>query len=316
MSGDSAPWAPIGLFIYKRPEHARRAILSLQACDGFQSGLVHVFADGPKTEADGPAVRATRAVARELLGGSAVFVEQERNRGLANSIIAGTTELCDRYGTVIVVEDDLVLAPLFLRFLNEGLERYRDQPRVMQVSGHMFDVPSFSHQRESLLLPMTTSWGWATWKRAWDLFDPLATGWRERLGGDTEAKRFNLDGNYDYLRMLKRQMNGEIDSWAIRWYYSVFARGGFALFPPRTLVSNMGLDGTGTHGRLALPVQQARLETVAAFDWPVDIAESRQKAQVFDAISTFRPSSVRGRLLALSKIAFRRLRAISIAGNR
>jgi hypothetical protein len=315
VSGDITQWAPIGLFIYKRPEHARRTIVSLQECDGAQSSPIYVFADGPKSKAEVPAVLATRAVARQLLGERAIFVEQKRNRGLANSIIAGATELCDRHGTTIVVEDDLILAPSFLRFLNEGLERYRDESPVMQISGHMFDVPSFTHRREAVLLPMTTSWGWATWKRAWNLFDPFATGWRERLGDVADAQRFNLDGNYDYLRMLKRQMNGEIDSWAIRWYYTVFAHDGLALFPPQTLVSNMGLDGSGTHGRLALPAHQAPLGSAASFEFPMEVVASPEKAQVYDAITAFRSSSVRRRLMGMLGIASRRLRAPWRVGN-
>jgi len=300
-------WAPIALFVYKRPEHARRVIMSLRACDGVESSPIHVFADGPKSEAEIPAVEATRAVARDLLGGTAVFVEQDRNRGLANSIIASTTEICDRFGRVIVVEDDLVVARSFLRFLNAGLERYRDEPRVMQVSGHMFDVPSLTNQREAMFLPMTTSWGWATWKRAWNLFDPSAAGWRERLNDVAEARRFNLDGRYDYARMLTRQMTGEIDSWAIRWYYTVFAQRGLVLFPPRTLVSNIGFDGSGTHDRLALPAHQAPLEVEASFDLPVEVAESRHREQVFEAIRGFRRASPLEKVMALLKTTRRRL---------
>ena len=300
-------WAPIALFIYKRPDHARRAIMSLQACDGVQSSQIHIFADGPKSEAEIPAVEATRAVARELLGGNAVFVEQVRNRGLANSVIASTTEICDRFGRVIVVEDDLVVATSFLRFLNEGLERYRDEPRVMQISGHMFDVPSLAHEREAVLLPMTTSWGWATWTRAWALFDPSAAGWRERLGDDAEVERFNLDGSYDYARMLKRQMAGAIDSWAIRWYYTVFAHDGLVLYPPRTLVANTGFDGTGTHDRLAGPANQAPLGASDSFDFPTDVAESSQKAQVFAAIRSFRTSSRPRKAVAYVNLALRRV---------
>lgn len=299
-------WAPLALFIYKRPEHARRVITSLQACDGAQSSPIYVFADGPKTDADLPAVEATRAVARELLGGSAVFVEREANRGLAESIIAGATELCDRHGSIVAVEDDLVVAPSFLRFLNEGLERYRDEPQVMQISGHMFDVPSLKDEREAIFLPMITSWGWATWRRAWNLFDPSAAGWRERLNDPAEARRFNLDGMYDYARMLTRQMTGGVDSWAIRWYYAVFAHHGLVLFPPRTLVSNIGFDGTGTHGRLAIPAIQAPLAAADSFDFPADIVESPLKAQVFQAINAFHPSGTRQRLLALLKVALRR----------
>jgi len=306
VSATSGQWAPIALFIYKRPEHARRTIASLKACPGFAESPLYVFADGARTRADLPAVQATRAAARELLGPRAVFVERDQNLGLANSIIAGTTELCRRHGRVVVVEDDLVVAPQFLPFLNEGLDAYEDQPGVMQVAGHMFAVPSLADTQEALLLPMTTSWGWATWKRAWDLFDPDATGWRERLNADVEIKRFNLDGSYDYYRMLKRQMSGDIDSWAIRWHYTVFANDGLTLFPPRTLVVNAGLDGSGTHDRLAMPAHQAGLETGPPFNLPDEIAESRQKAFVFEAIRTFRPSSARQRLLALAKTAFRR----------
>jgi hypothetical protein len=303
-------WAPIALFIYKRPDHARRAILSLQACEGFESSPIFVFADGPRGQTDAPAVRATRAVAKDLLGGTANYVEAKRNRGLANSVIAGTTQLCNRYGTVVAVEDDLILAPTFLRFLNESLARYRDQQRVMQVSGHMFDVPSLSHQREALFLPMTTSWGWATWKRAWDLFDPEAVGWRERLGDAVEANRFNLDGRFDYLSMLKRQMNGQIDSWAIRWYYTVFAHNGLALFPPRSLVSNTGFDGTGTHDRLGLPAIQAPLVRTSSFELPKTIAESDQQAEVFNAISAFRSTSARQKVSALIRAGLRAARFV------
>jgi hypothetical protein len=296
-------WAPIGLFIHRRPEHTRRTILGLLACDGVESSSIYVFADGAKTEGEIPAVEATRAVARELLGDGAVFVEQEANRGLAASIITGATDLCRRHGSLIAVEDDLIVAPSFLSFLNEGLQRYRDEQRVMQISGHMFDVPSLKDQREAIFLPMTTSWGWATWERAWTLFDPSASGWRERLHDEAELRRFNLDGRYDYARMLTRQMAGEIDSWAIRWYYTVFARAGLVLFPPRTLVSNIGLDGTGTHGRLALAARQAAVEHGAPFDFPSEVLLSPRADEVFDAVSEFRPSSARRRLVALMRNA-------------
>jgi hypothetical protein len=312
VSTKISQWAPIALFIYKRPEHARRTIASLKVCAGYEESPLYVFADGPKTGAEVPAVQATRAAARELLGTRAVFVEQDQNRGLANSIIAGTTELCERHGRVVVVEDDLTLGPSFLRFLNEGLERYEDEPRVMHVAGHMFDVPSLADTREALFLPLTSSWGWATWKRAWDQFDPSASGWQERLVGE-EAERFDLGGRYDYSRMLRRQMSGRIDSWAIRWYYTVFARDGLALYPPQTLVLNEGFDGTGTHDRLSLPVRQARLEPNAAFDFPTQVVESPEKERVFEAISSFRSASAPQKLRAVAQAV---LRSAGLANSR
>jgi hypothetical protein len=311
MSSTVGRWAPIALFVYKRPEHAVRTIESLKACFGYDESAIYVFADGPRTEADIPAVNATRAAVRELVGPRAVVAEQDKNRGLANSIIAGTTEICERHGRVVVLEDDLVVAPSFLQFLNEGLERFEGEPRVMQVSGHMFDVPELADSREALFLPMTTSWGWATWKRAWDQFDPSAHGWRELLAGD-EARRFDLGGRYDYCEMLKRQMEGRVDSWAIRWYYSVFAKGGLVLYPPRSLVANSGFDGTGTHGRLSLPVRQTQLGDGAIFELPDQAAESPEAERVFQAVGRLRLSGWR-KAIAVAKLAIRRLMSMRVA---
>ena len=120
---------------------------------------------------------------------------------------------------------------------------------MFQVSGYQFSVPEFSERRKALFLPITVSWGWATWKRAWRQFDPQASGW-QRLRRDTRFRRkFNVNGVYDYATMMLRQAQGVRDSWAIRWYWTVFKNDGLTLFPPRTLVRNTGFDGSGTHGK-------------------------------------------------------------------
>jgi len=241
-------YSPIALFVYNRPEHTRRAIESLIQCPEFADSLLYVFCDGAKRQEDIDRVMQTRDVVRSLVGAKAEIIEAAKNQGLANSIISGVTRLCNTYKRVIVLEDDLVVMPEFLAFLNAALEKYQNEPSVMQVSGHMFPVPEFINRTEALFLPFTTSWGWGTWKRAWDCFDPEASGW-EVLQTDREMRsRFNLDGNFDYFNMLKRQMCGRIDSWAIRWYWSVFKMKGCVLFPPTTYVSNIGFDGSGTHG--------------------------------------------------------------------
>ena len=245
----SAKLAPVALFIYNRPEHLRRTIESLKLCDGFTDSPVIVFGDGERGVHDVPAVEAARRVARELLGAQVEYHLSDSNRGLARSIIDGVELLLARHGRVIVVEDDLMLAPGFLRFLNEGLDHYAADERVYQVSGHMFDVREFAQRREAVLLPVTTTWGWATWERAWKAFDPKASGWQLLLQEHALRKRFNLNGAYGYTQMLERQMSGQRQSWGIRWYWSVFMRAGLVCFPPRSLVANIGMDGTGTHGR-------------------------------------------------------------------
>ncbi|MEA2512437.1 MAG: hypothetical protein QOJ59_1924 [Thermomicrobiales bacterium] len=298
-------WAPVALFIYNRPDHVRRTIASLRGCDGFAASPVYVFADGPKTEEDDRVVHAARAVARDLLGDRATFIEQASNRGLANSIIAGVTQLCDQFGRVIVVEDDLLLSPRFLRFVNEGLERYRDEPRVMQISGHIYDVPTLRDYAEALFLPLTTSWGWGTWQRSWQLFDERAGGWEAFLRNRQACRRFDLDGRFSYSRMLEAQMRGKRDSWAIRWYYSVFNRGGLVLFPPRSLVQNAGLDGSGTHIRRARRSAAGSLSNGELPTFPSRPEVSPAAESVYEAIGMSDESGVLRKVKAIPYIAAR-----------
>ena len=241
--------APIAIFTYRRAEHLRRTLEALSRCELFEASPLLVFADGARGDSDASDVSAARRVATEMLAGRAEFHFADSNRGLASSVIAGVGEAIRRYGRVIVVEDDLEVSLMFLRYMNEALDRYADCTSVYQVSGHMFDVPGLRGCGSAMFLPFTTSWGWATWRRAWDQFDPAAPGWEQLASDRALRKRFNLGGVYDYAGMLERQMNGIGDSWAVRWNWTVFSHDGLALFPAETLVRNSGLDGSGTHGR-------------------------------------------------------------------
>jgi len=236
--------APIALFVYNRPAHTRQAVAALRANPLAASSELHVFSDGPETAAS---VREVRAYLRTIDGFALVKIyERECNVGLAASVIDGVTRACDASGMVIVVEDDLLVSPRFLDFMNAALARYRDEAQVMQVSGYMFPV-DMGASTDSFFLPFTTSWGWGTWARAWQAFDPLM-GNLDALSRERRLRdAFNLHGAYDYYGMLRRQQRGEVDSWAIRWYLSVFMRNGLTLYPAKTLVRNMGFDGSGTH---------------------------------------------------------------------
>jgi hypothetical protein len=164
--------------------------------------------------------------------------------GLAASITAGLNELCAAYGRAIVMEDDLATSAHFLAYMNAALDRYADDDKVMQIAGHMFIV-MLETVEDALFLPFITSWGWATWDRAWRHFDPAAKGYQRLINDVNLRKRFDLNGHYNYFRMLQAQQNGKIDSWAIRWYLSVFLRDGLALYPKKSLVRNLGFDGSG-----------------------------------------------------------------------
>jgi len=241
-------YAPIALFIFNRPQHLQRTLESLMKCEEFDASPVYVFGDGPRRPEDNLAVKEARNTAKELLGEKAQYRFAENNNGLAESIISGVSELAEKHGRVIVVEDDLVVSPEFLSFINSSLDRYSDVQQVKQVSGFIFPVSEFDGLDEALFFPLTTTLGWATWKRAWREFDSTATGWRDLMADKELQYRFNLMGAYDYSAMLRSQMLGECDSWGIRWWWSVFKSKGITCFPPQTMVKHIGSDGTGTHG--------------------------------------------------------------------
>lgn len=240
------PLSPVALFVFNRPQHAERTLESLIANTELAESLLCVFCDGPRHPGEQEKVEATREVVKRLVPPGTTIIERETNWGLARSIQSGVSYLCERHGRAIVVEDDLVLAPTFLRYMNDALDRYQDDERVMQVSGHMFPVAVPSAE-DAFFMPFTTSWGWATWERAWRKYDPDARRYSDVRDDRNVRRAFDLDGAYPYFRMLERQQRGEVDSWAIRWYLSVFWERGLTLFPVKTLVQNRGFDGSGTH---------------------------------------------------------------------
>lgn len=287
-----AALAPIALFTFKRPLHTQRTLASLALNPEFARSELHIFCDGSRRADEDAAVEATREVARRFEHPNKTVHEAPANRGLAASIIDGVGRLCDERGRVIVVEDDLVVAPVFLDFLNRGLDHYQADERVMQVSGHMFAADLSADTGDAVFLPFTTSWGWATWQRAWTHFDPEMRGF-ERLAGDRALRRrFDLDNAYPYFAMLKKQKAGLLDSWAIRWYLSVFARDGLVLYPRRSLVNNEGFDGSGTNCGVDVSVRDLAVSGVNHFvtglpDIAIDGLALRRVATLLRAQNTF-----------------------------
>ena len=243
--------APVVLFTYNRPWHTQQVVEALKRNELSELTDLVIYSDGPKDEANIEDIKRVRDYLKTINGFKTVnIVESENNIGLADSVITGVTEAVRKHGKVIALEDDLVTAPIFLRYMNEALERYENEAQVMQISGHMFDV-DVKAETDAIFLPFTTSWGWATWKRAWNSFDPYSSGY-EKIKKDRVLRyKFNLNGSYDYFRMIDAHIKGKIDSWAIRWYLSVFMVGGLTLHPVTSFIRNIGFDGSGIHcGRI------------------------------------------------------------------
>jgi len=212
----------------------------------FSSSPVHIYCDGPRNAADLADIEASRRVVRQLAPKHAVILEREANLGLDKSIISGVSELCERYGRVIVIEDDLEVAPGFLEYMNKALSAYENKPEVMQISGYMYPV-SLLAEDSARFLPFTTSWGWATWKRAWYQYDQTAPYFEKLKQSSALRHSFDLHGSYPYFNMLRQNLKKPQPAWDIVFYSNVVAKNGVALHPGKSLVRNNGFDGSGTN---------------------------------------------------------------------
>lgn len=241
--------APIILFAYHRPAHAARTLQTLQANRLAADSRLYVFCDGPPPDASAELrqqIAAVRAVVRQATGFAEVTVsEAETNRGLMVSIEQGIRAVLAQHDRVIVLEDDLELSPGFLEYMNAALDAYAAEETVMSVTGYMFPVEE--PPPETFFLHMISSWGWGTWRRAFVHYQPDAAALMATVRGAGRLEEFNLDGTYDFMGQLQANAKGHLRTWAVKWYATVFLRGGLTLFPGRSLVRNFGHDGSGQH---------------------------------------------------------------------
>ena len=239
-------YAPILLFVYNRPEHTRRCIESLLKNSLASESNLFIYADGAKDSTQQEAVNEVRNYIRSIQGFKQItLIERSENWGLARNIIDGVTTQVNRYGKVIVLEDDLVVAPYFLQFMNDALEVYKNEPRVGHIQA--CDFTQDSSLPATFLIKWTGSWGWATWDRAWKHFNPNGNELLQELEERKLTHVFDFNGKYGFTRMLRRQIEGKNNSWAIRWNASLFLKDILSLNVGRSLVQNEGFDGSGTN---------------------------------------------------------------------
>ena len=240
--------APVVFFAYNRPVHTKKSLESLMANDWAAESDLFIYCDGPKknsSESDIEKIAAVRKIIRNKKWCKHVtIVESEVNRTLPVTLFEKVSEMVQRFGKVIVLEDDLILSKGFLKYMNEGLELYKDESRVMDISGYTYPIKGKFPQ--TFFLPLAMGWGWATWERAWSLFNPSA----EDLLVQVEKKgihSFNLDEAFDHYSILKECALGAWKYWDIRWQASIFVNNGLSLAPNISLVKNIGHDSSGMH---------------------------------------------------------------------
>ncbi len=291
--------APIALFVYNRLDHTRRTVDSLKQNLLAQESDLIIFSDASKSELQAAKVRDVRDYISQISGFKSItIVERETNYGLAKSIIDGVTKVVNKYGRTIVLEDDLVTSAYFLKYMNEALEKYADDERVISIHGYVYPVKQ--SLPETFFLRGADCWGWATWRRGWAHFNPDGQYLLDELKRRKLIGMFNLNGAYSFSEMLKAQIKGSNDSWAVRWHASAFLADKLTLYPGRSLVHNIGHDGSGAHcgDEMGYDV----LVSLSPIDFSnIEVQSSAQGQEAFEAFFRKVKSSFVRKLLHRSK---------------
>ena len=243
--------APVVLFVYNRLDHTMNVIDSLAKNFLAKETNLYVFSDAAKTENGLEKVNAVREYIRrtDWKGNfsNVTIIEAEQNKGLAKSIIGGVTRILEKYGKVIVVEDDLILSPYFLQYMNGALDYYKDAEEVWSISGYSFPMRSLQRYPHDVFYSYRgCSWGWATWLDRWVKTDWEVKDYPKLMEDKAWQKRFNR-GGADLTGMLGMQMEGKINSWAIRWVFAQSNLEMYTVYPKNSYILNDGGEGSGTH---------------------------------------------------------------------
>lgn len=238
--------SPIVLFVYNRPEHTRLTIEALKANLLAEESLLYIYSDAARNESSISSVEEVRKYVKDVNGFKKVIVtERSENYGLARSIVEGVSHLVNEYGKIIVLEDDIVTSPYFLKFMNEALDYYKDNNKVWHVSGWNYPIDDQGLD-DVFLWRFMNCWGWGTWANRWMHFEKDAKK-TIRSFSRSDIKYFNIDGSYNFFEQVKLNYSLKINTWAIFWYVTIFSNKGLCLNPSKTLTMNIGRDGSGVH---------------------------------------------------------------------
>ena len=282
--------APIALFVYNRPQHTERTLKFLQQNELAAESRLFIFSDGPKKLHDEDKVAEVRSIIKEIDGFKSVKIfEKKENSGLANSVIAGVSQIIKDYGQVIVFEDDLVSSPYTLTYFNEALNRYREEEKVMHIGAYMYPLKT-KNLSQSFFFRAATSWGWATWGRAWKNFEPDIDTLMSQFDHKKKAA-FSIDKTMNFWKQMEEFKKGKNNSWAIRWYASIFLKGGLTLNPAQSLVNNIGHDGSGVHSGIN-NIYNVAINPKPITQFPTIIEEDKTAYEMIKAFLVSRKGSI------------------------
>ncbi len=229
---------------------------------------------------------------------SVELIERKTNFGLAESIIDGVSMLVSEYGKVIVFEDDLISSAYTLQYFNDALVRYQNEEKVMHIGAYMYPLKA-KNLPETFFYRAATSWGWATWDRAWKDFEPDINKIIDQF--DRKKKlEFSIDGTMNFWKQIIEFKRGRNNSWAIRWYASIFLKGGLTLNPSKSLINNIGHDGSGIHSGLN-DIYHVIINPLPVTSFPEKIEENKETYLAIKNFLKTRKGSLWQRILRYTK---------------
>lgn len=240
--------APIVLFTYKRPLHTKKIIEALKMNVLAKKSTLYIYSDGARNEEDIELVNQVRKYIYSIEGFKNIeIIERKKNWGLGRNIIDGVTRIVNEFGKIIVLEDDIVTSKKFLHYMNDALNIYENEEKVMQISGSVvpFHQLDRSTLKETFFTTTTqTGWGWATWKTRWDKFhrDPVRL---VKTYDKEKIKLFNESNGPGSWQQVLDNYTGKIYTWGIFFHACIFENNGLILYPKYALSSNIGFDGSG-----------------------------------------------------------------------
>lgn len=242
-------YAPIIVFLYNRPDKAEKTLNALKNNTLATESDIHIFIDGAKNDLAKSKVKETKKVAYSVIGFKNIKIyESKKNKGLADSIISGVTEIINKYGTAIVIEDDIVTGKYFLEYMNAALEKYKDEKKVWHITG-WHNPTKKKNSTDCFFYPLMDCWSWATWKDRWQYFEKNPKKIVNSFNAE-QIKAFNVDGLVpNKWNQVLGNLNGRNNTWAIFWYATILKNHGLCLAPSNSIAKNIGCDNTGVHSK-------------------------------------------------------------------
>lgn len=245
-------YSPIALFVYNREDHFIKTYKALSECRQASKSELFIFSDGAKNLKNEDAVEAVRKAADDIVNDgkfkSVTVIKSPENKGLARSIIEGVTELLNKFGTIIVLEDDCVASPYLLTYMNKCLKFFNDDKTVGSVAGYTPPINIDEYQNDIFLAKRSCSWGWATWRDRWDNVDWEMKFMKSFYDDYSLVKDLNSNGNDRFMR-LYRQSKKNTQSWSIRFGAHHVINNYSVVYPKYSYIRNVGCDATGVHSK-------------------------------------------------------------------